>query len=226
VGRPAQSEGELGMDDSTRKALGPHAAGLAHIASELRTEVAAVERSWRDVVGHAIRAGELLLEAKAAVGHGEWLPWLEANFPGSERTARNYMRLATNRQHVADLPTVREAIATLTETSDAEAPRETDIEARIEAKVRAFEEGAAAAGASPRLVALEAKIVRADETVKAGAQELLAWANSVEEHPAVASAATRWAHLLLADPSPFELVEAKAEAREELHAACEKAGLA
>jgi hypothetical protein len=35
-----------------------------------------------------------LLQAKAEQGHGAWLPWLEANFAGSVRTAQVYMRLA------------------------------------------------------------------------------------------------------------------------------------
>jgi hypothetical protein len=69
---------------------------LPAIATELRQEVEAAELAWRDAVGHAIRAGELLTEAKAQVKHGEWLPWLEANFPGAPRTAQDYMRLAAN----------------------------------------------------------------------------------------------------------------------------------
>lgn len=39
-------------------------------------------------------AGELLLEAKDTVKHGEWGDWLEVNFEGSGRTARAYMRIA------------------------------------------------------------------------------------------------------------------------------------
>jgi len=35
-----------------------------------------------------------LIEAKALCRHGEWLSWLKANVPFSERQARNYMRLA------------------------------------------------------------------------------------------------------------------------------------
>ncbi len=38
--------------------------------------------------------------------HGEWLPWLTEQVEFSERTARNFMRLArewTNRQALADL---------------------------------------------------------------------------------------------------------------------------
>ena len=75
----------------------------------------AAEDDFRSAVAHAIQAGELLIEAKAQVAHGEWLPWLEANCPLSERQARNYMRLARNRQRVADLPTIRNAVALLAE---------------------------------------------------------------------------------------------------------------
>lgn len=50
--------------------------------------------------------GKGLMEAKALLSHGEWLPWLEERVEFSERTARNFMRLArdwTNRQTLADL---------------------------------------------------------------------------------------------------------------------------
>jgi hypothetical protein len=38
----------------------------------------------------------LLLEAKANVADGEWLPWLAANCEMSARTAQAYLRLARN----------------------------------------------------------------------------------------------------------------------------------
>ena len=70
------------------------------------------ERAAQSAVGHAVRCGELLLQAKAAVPHGEWLPWLAANCECSERTAQTYMRIArelpkldpSKAQRVADLP--------------------------------------------------------------------------------------------------------------------------
>jgi CBS domain-containing protein len=96
---------------------------LGAIAVELRHEVEQSEHHWQTAVGHAIRAGELLTEAKAQVEHGEWLPWLEANFPGSERTARNYMRLGRESATVADLPTVREALAVVTAPRVEEVPK-------------------------------------------------------------------------------------------------------
>jgi hypothetical protein len=74
---------------------------LAAIAADLRHEVEQADQQWQSAVGHAIRAGELLIEAKTQVEHGEWLPWLEANFPGSVRSAQGYMRIARNRAKYA-----------------------------------------------------------------------------------------------------------------------------
>jgi hypothetical protein len=63
-------------------------------------------------VDAARQAGELLLEAKAAVAHGTWSAWLTENVKFSERSARGYMRLARElpklteekRQRVAEIP--------------------------------------------------------------------------------------------------------------------------
>lgn len=61
---------------------------------------------------HAVNAGEALTAAKRGLRHGEWLPWLAANFTGSERIAQVYMQIAANPQRVADLeePSLRKAI--------------------------------------------------------------------------------------------------------------------
>lgn len=88
---------------------------LDALAVDIRDAHNMVENAARSTVEYAIHAGELLIEAKAQVRHGEWLPWLEANFPGSERTARGYMQVASNRQRVADLGSYREALAELAE---------------------------------------------------------------------------------------------------------------
>lgn len=96
------------------------ASDLDAIAVQIRREVDAAENDFRSAVVHGVRAGELLIDAKSRVKHGEWLPWLEANCPLGEREAQNYMRLARNPQRVADLPSVREAIALLAEPKDPE----------------------------------------------------------------------------------------------------------
>lgn len=45
-------------------------------------------------IEHYRRAGEMLLEAKAQVPHGEWGAWVKRNFHVSGDTARYYMKLA------------------------------------------------------------------------------------------------------------------------------------
>lgn len=50
--------------------------------------------------------GRGLIEAKAVLPHGEWLPWLNEKVEFSERSAQNFMRLArewSNPQALADL---------------------------------------------------------------------------------------------------------------------------
>jgi hypothetical protein len=91
----------------------PDALDLDTLAVEIRREHEAAEAAFESSVAHAMRCGQLLIEAKAKAGHGNWLPWVRANLPFSERTARNYMRLARNRQRIADLPSINEALTAL-----------------------------------------------------------------------------------------------------------------
>ena len=78
---------------------------------------AAATGAMRDAVGHAVRVGELLAQAKAALPHGRFGAFCAA-LPFSETTARGYMRLAAldpvNRQRVADMP-LRAALLELAE---------------------------------------------------------------------------------------------------------------
>jgi hypothetical protein len=80
-------------------------------------EISLKHRVAQDAANEAVRvaaeAGELLAKVKAQLKHGDWEPWLEANFEGGATTARGYRRLAANRQRVADLPSVREALKAL-----------------------------------------------------------------------------------------------------------------
>ena len=68
------------------------------LAAEIRYEVEQADASMRDAVVHAIRAGDLLLEAKAMTGHGKWLRWVKANLAFDARTAQMYMRVAKHRE--------------------------------------------------------------------------------------------------------------------------------
>ncbi len=87
------------------------------IASEIDREHQAAYGKAREALQHARRAGELLLQAKAAIGHGAFGKWLTEHISFAERTAQAYMRIASNwpaieakSAAVADL-TVRGALA-------------------------------------------------------------------------------------------------------------------
>jgi len=92
--------------------------GLMELSTDINTEHRLATNAAKTAIQHAINAGALLNEAKARVKHGEWLPWLQENCELSERTARNYMRLAnlpeSKRQRVADMP-IRQALEFIAE---------------------------------------------------------------------------------------------------------------
>jgi hypothetical protein len=70
---------------------------LENLAAQINTEHRACEAAAVSAVEHAIRCGELLLEAKERSGHGGWLKWLSANCEVSSRHAQRYMQLAKDR---------------------------------------------------------------------------------------------------------------------------------
>jgi hypothetical protein len=60
---------------------------LPDLAARIKAEHEAVSTALKESVRHAIAAGELLIEAKDRLKHGEWLPWLKDHCTISERTA-------------------------------------------------------------------------------------------------------------------------------------------
>jgi hypothetical protein len=103
-------------------------APLNDLAGRIRAEHEQVGLALRRTLDHAMRCGDLLIEAKAQVSHGGWLPWLEGQCGFSFRTAQAYMRLARNRAHLEAQPVahlgVREAIALLAEPRESAPPEE------------------------------------------------------------------------------------------------------
>lgn len=101
---------------------------LSSLATEINREHQAIEQALSSAVDHAIKAGELLTQAKASLPHGAWGVWLEENCTVSTRTANNYMRVArelpllddSNRQRVANLP-LRDALSALAEPRQSQA---------------------------------------------------------------------------------------------------------
>ena len=98
---------------------------LVDLAARIKVEHVAAAEKLSEALRHAMAAGDLLIEAKALVEHGQWLPWLKDHVDISERTAQLYMRVAKNRAEieaqkrndVADL-TLNEAAALLALSSD------------------------------------------------------------------------------------------------------------
>lgn len=80
----------------------------AEIARPLPVLVPLIKRELEDGYNagmeHYRRAGEMLLEAKGQVPHGEWRAWVDRNFELSYRTARVYMELATKAESGRPLP--------------------------------------------------------------------------------------------------------------------------
>ncbi len=67
---------------------------LPVLAAEIRRAHAGVEDAAKTAAERAIEAGQALVEAKALLKHGEWLPWLQEHCALSERVAQLYMRIA------------------------------------------------------------------------------------------------------------------------------------
>ena len=94
---------------------------LPILAENIRTHHRAALDAAGTATRHAMTCGEMLIEAKKELSHGEWLPWLKEHCEISERTAQAYMRIArkvaemdiAKSAAVADLPlrTALKAIA-------------------------------------------------------------------------------------------------------------------
>ena len=67
---------------------------LPELARTINRAQADIESALNQAVENAVIAGQALIEAKAAVKHGEWQDWISVNCRISDRTARSYMRLA------------------------------------------------------------------------------------------------------------------------------------
>jgi hypothetical protein len=123
-------------------------APLAELAGLINQAHGQCEEALRAGVGHALRAGELLLEAKRRVAHGQWLAWLKANVRCSPRTAQAYMKVARGKDRLeAKSATVahlgfREALALLAGPDGPDGPDGPEGQAGAA-------EGCAVAGTSP-----------------------------------------------------------------------------
>ncbi len=90
-----------------------------------------------EAVQHATNCGLMLLQVKASLNHGEWLPWLNGEIEsgrlevGSTQT-RVYMRIASNKQRGVYLPETTSIRAALELLSDKDWPT---LEAAVDQKI-------------------------------------------------------------------------------------------
>ena len=90
---------------------------ISELATRISYRLQALEGHARKATEYAFEVGQLLIEAKKQVQHGEWANWLETDCNLAPRTARAYMQFARQfsalsdekRQRVAELP-IREAL--------------------------------------------------------------------------------------------------------------------
>lgn len=95
-----------------REGRSPVRRSLADWAEIANREHAAALDAASSAVGHAIRAGVALNEAREQIRHGEWARWLAENCPAYPyQTAVIYMRVARYATVTHDAVTLREAIA-------------------------------------------------------------------------------------------------------------------
>jgi hypothetical protein len=61
--------------------------------SDLGAIAAQIKRLEKQTIGNVIETGRLLSEARALIKHGDWRPWLKANFEWSRRTATRFINV-------------------------------------------------------------------------------------------------------------------------------------
>lgn len=94
------------------------------IADAINKEHQLFEAGMRSSLIHAIHCGELLIQQKAQLEHGEWLPWVMMNCDFSDRRARQYMEIA-NRNTCSDLggaTSIKSALKIIAEERQEAAP--------------------------------------------------------------------------------------------------------
>jgi len=97
------------------------ATDLASLAPLINAAHAACNAMYGSAIDKAIETGGLLVRAKEACQHGQWLPWLARNVQFKEESARTYMTIFNNRhllksnpQRAGDL-SIRGAVKFLTD---------------------------------------------------------------------------------------------------------------
>jgi len=89
-------------------------ARLEELADKANEEHHAAEDSAKEMAFHAMQAGEVLLNAKRLIPHGQWTAWLRRNIKARPRTVQLYIQMARklDTQRVAGL-SIRKAVSAM-----------------------------------------------------------------------------------------------------------------
>lgn len=116
---------------------------LRAVAGAIAEAVREARQHAESSVHAAVRAGRLLIEAKAALPHGDWDQWLQSSVDLAPRTARAYMQLArrfaeltdSQRRQVVALP-LRQAMGAITDDGKATPRPPRHLPQRVDMAVR------------------------------------------------------------------------------------------
>jgi len=87
---------------------------LLELAAEIQDAHAAFVSKASASLEYARQAGALLIEAKALVAHGEWLPWLATNCTDiTARTAQGYMTISREWSRLQEIQEKRNGVSSL-----------------------------------------------------------------------------------------------------------------
>jgi hypothetical protein len=124
---------------------------IVEVAETVEEMVNALHRRARSsaisAVEDAIRCGNLLIEQKASLSHGEWKPWVEENCDFSYQAAARYMKAANQKSTGVDFSSLSQLYGPKEDGEpnerDAEdAQRETrDTPTQLEADIMAINTG-------------------------------------------------------------------------------------
>ena len=100
------------------------------VAEQVRTSAERIRERVKKTVEDIIEVGNDLLAVKEALEHGQFGPWLRAEFGWSERTAQNFMSVAERFKSakIADLPIQPSAAYLLAAPSVPDEAREKAVE--------------------------------------------------------------------------------------------------
>ncbi len=100
------------------------------LADKVRSAADRIRERIKKTVEDIIEVGNALLAVKEALPHGQFLPWLKAEFGWSERSAQNFMSVAEQFKSakIADLPIQPSAAYLLAAPSVPDEAREKAVE--------------------------------------------------------------------------------------------------